>query len=160
VRTIDDLLEDVPALTVLAPGHRATIAGCGRNRVFSPGAQLMREGEPADSFFVVREGTVALETWVPQRGAIALATLHAGDLLGWSWLVEPFTTTFDARAISETHAIVFDAACLRGKFESDPALGYALHKVFAGVIVERLQAARFRLLDVYGKAHGEPVPSG
>ena len=47
-------------------------------------------------------------------------------------------------------AIAFDAACLRGKAETDPVLGYELMRRFAPVIVERLQATRVRLLDVYG----------
>ena len=32
---------------------------------------------------------MALETYVPQRGALTLETLHDGDVLGWSWLVAP-----------------------------------------------------------------------
>ena len=52
------------------------------------------------------------------------------------------------------HAIAFDGACLRGKCEADPQLGYDLMKLFAAVIVERLQATRLRLLDVYGQVGG------
>ena len=47
-------------------------------------------------------------------------------------------------------AIAFDAACLRGKCDTDPALGYELMQRFAAIMVDRLQAARLRLLDVYG----------
>ena len=36
-------------------------------------------------------------------------------------------------------AIAFDGACLRGKCEDDPALGYELMRRFARVMVERLQ---------------------
>ena len=92
----------------------------------------MREGEPADAFYVIREGAVALETDVPGRGAVTLETLHDGDLLGWSWLVPPYRTAFDARALGTTHAIAFDGACLRGKCEADPALGYDLLKLLRG----------------------------
>jgi CRP-like cAMP-binding protein len=126
------------------------IAGCARNRVFAAGEQLMREGEPADDFYVIRRGDVALETYVPQRGALTIETLHDGDLVGWSWLVPPYRTTFDARALVETHAVSFDGACLRGKCEADHDLGYELMTRFTAVIVERLQATRLRLLDVYG----------
>ena len=155
MRTIPDLIADVPALAALAPDHRETIAGCAHNRAFKEGELILREGEPADVFHIVRSGAVALEIYVPRRGAVIVETLHDGDLLGWSWLVPPYRVAFDARAVSTTHTIEFDGACLRGKCESDPALGYDLHKLVAGVIVERLQETRMRLLDVYGKA-----PSG
>jgi CRP/FNR family transcriptional regulator, cyclic AMP receptor protein len=150
MRTIEELLAEVPALRALAPEHRDTVAGCARNQVFEPGARIMREGDPADAFYVIREGQVALETNVPGRGAVILQTLHDGELLGWSWLVPPYRTAFDARSIATTHAIAFDGACLRGKAEADPALGYALLQRFSALMLERLQATRLRLLDVYG----------
>ena len=80
-----------PALQALAPEHRETIAGCARNRVFEPGERIMREGDPADAFYVIREGAVALETAVPgARAGRWSRRSHDGDLLGWSWLVPPY----------------------------------------------------------------------
>jgi CRP/FNR family transcriptional regulator, cyclic AMP receptor protein len=150
VRTIDELLTEVPALRGMADEHLRLIAGCARNEVFEAGRELMREGEEATSFYVIRSGRVALETFVPQRGALTIETLEAGALLGWSWLVPPHRTSFDARAVERVHAISFDGGCLRGKCEEDPVLGFELMQRFVPVIVERLQATRVRLLDVYG----------
>ncbi len=150
MRTIEQLLDDVPGLAGLAAEHRHVIAGCARNQVFMAEEYLLREGEPADFFYVIREGSIALETFVPHRGAFTLQSLHDGDLLGWSWLVPPYRVAFDARALQTTHTLAFDGACLRGKCERDPALGYDLLKLFAGVIIARLQSARVQLLDVYG----------
>jgi CRP-like cAMP-binding protein len=99
---------------------------------------------------VIRRGDVALETYVPQQGPLTIETLHDGDLVGWSWLVPPYRTTFDARALAETHTVSFDGACLRAKCEADHNLGYELMTRFTAVIVQRLQATRLRLLDVYG----------
>ena len=95
---------------------------------------------------------MAIETFVPRRGAVVIETLHEGDLLGWSWLFPPYRNAFDARAITTTHTISFDGACLRGKADADPALGYALMKLFSAVMLERLQETRVRLLDLYGDA--------
>ena len=53
-----------------------------------------------------------------------------------------------------THTLAFDGACLRGKCADDHALGYELLTRFVGVIVERLQATRLQLLDVYGHVAG------
>ena len=51
------------------------------------------------------------------------------------------------------HSLVtFDAACLRGKVEADHELGYQLMSRFAANLVDRLQATRLQLLDVYGHA--------
>ena len=151
MQTIAELLAEVPALRALAPQHRDTIAGCAENRAYGPGETIMREGESADAFFVVREGAVALETVVPGRGPVTIETLHDGDILGWSWLVPPYRTAFDARALGTTHVIALDGRCLRGKCEADPALGYDLMKLISAVFVERLQDTRLRLLDLYGK---------
>jgi CRP-like cAMP-binding protein len=154
MRAIDELLADVPVFEGMPAEQLALIAGCASNRVFEDGAYLLREGEPADAFYVIRRGDAALETYVPQRGALILQTLHAGDVLGWSWLLEPYRTAFDARAIGDVHAMEFDGRCLRGKCEEDHDLGYDLLTRFAVVIVQRLQATRLQLLDVYGHAVG------
>jgi CRP-like cAMP-binding protein len=152
VQTIEQLLDQTPALQGLARAHRDTLAGCAKNCVFQPGERIMREGDPADAFYVIREGAVAIETEVPGRGAVVMQTLHDGELLGWSWLVPPYRTAFDARSLVTTHAIALDGACLRGKCDADPALGYDLMKLVSTVFVERLKDTRLRLLDIYGKA--------
>jgi CRP/FNR family transcriptional regulator, cyclic AMP receptor protein len=154
VQTIDELLGEVDVFRGLADEHLELIAGCALNRVFGAGEHLLREGEPANAFFAIRHGIVALETFVPQRGAVTIETLHGGDVLGWSWLVPPHRTVFDARALGVVRTLAFDGACLRGKCEQDPRLGFELMKRFAAVIVERLQATRLRMLDVYGQVPG------
>jgi CRP-like cAMP-binding protein len=154
VQTIDALLPEVPAFAGMDSDHLQLVAGCAANRVFDDGDYLAREGDPADTFFVIRTGNVALETYTPQRGALLIETLHEHDLVGWSWLVPPYRTQFDVRANGTTHTIAFDGACLRGKCDEDPALGYDLLRRFASVILERLQATRLRLIDVYGQVPG------
>jgi CRP/FNR family cyclic AMP-dependent transcriptional regulator len=154
VQKVDELLQDVPMFHGMAPEHLDLIAGCGSNRIFRPGDYLLREGERADSFYVIRRGDVAVETYVPQRGALTLETLGGGDVLGWSWLFPPYRVAFDARAVDTVHTLAFDGRCLRGKCEEDHDLGYDLLKRFAEVIVERLQATRMQLLDVYGHVAG------
>ena len=49
-----------------------------------------------------------------------------------------------------TRAIVLDGKCLRDKCEADHQLGYELLKRVASGLGQRLDAARFRLLDLYG----------
>ena len=41
-------------------------------------------------------------------------------MIGWSWLFPPYVWHFDAQAITDVRATVFDGACLRGKCDDDP----------------------------------------
>ncbi len=75
----------------------------------------------------------ALETYFPARGPVTIETLEAGEVLGWSWLFPPYRWHLDARALTTVRATAFDGACLRGKCEADPALGYELMSRFAQV---------------------------
>jgi CRP-like cAMP-binding protein len=150
MRRLDAVLADIPFFAGLEPEWLELIAGCASNVHFAAGDVLFREGAPADTFYVVRHGTVALETFVPARGDMTVETIEAGEVIGWSWLFPPYRWHFDARALTEIRATAFDGACLRGKCAEDPALGYDLMTRFAQVLIERLQWTRLRLLDVYG----------
>ena len=150
METIDDLLGRHPFFTGLKPEYLALIAGCGQNVHFAPGAYLLREGGAADQFFAIRGGHVAVETYVPSRGAVTLQTLGDGEILGWSWLFPPYVWQFDARAQGDVRATAFDGACLRSKCDADPTLGYELMKRLARLVSSRLDATRRQLLDVYG----------
>ena len=150
METIETLLRASPVFEGLEPDRLALIAGCASNVHFDQGAVIFREGDQADTFFLVRHGSVALEMFVPARGSAVIETIEAGDVVGWSWLFPPYRWHFDARALTPVRATSFDGACLRGKCDDDPALGYDLMSRFAQVLIERLQWTRLRLLDVYG----------
>ena len=152
MQTIDELIASAPIFDGLEREQLEVIAGCGRNEHVASGAFLLREGEPADRFFLIRRGTVALEVHAPGRGALTIETLHAGDAVGLSWLFAPYRWQLDARALEACELIGFDGVCLRGKCEADHDLGYQLMRRFAENLVDRLQATRLQLLDVYGHA--------
>ena len=96
--------------------------------------------------------TVALEVFTPTRGPVVIETLGPGEVLGWSWLFPPYRWHFDAQAVEPVRAVALDGGCLRGKCEEDPRLGYELTRRFAAIMMDRLQATRLRLLDVYCNA--------
>jgi CRP/FNR family transcriptional regulator, cyclic AMP receptor protein len=127
------------------------ISGCARNHRFDPGQYLGHEGDPANEFFLIRHGKVALEILQPGHPAIVFATEGEGEIVGASWLVPPYVWRFDARAVELTRAIGIDAKCLRDKCEANHDLGYAMMKRFLPVIMQRLDETRLQILDVYGK---------
>jgi CRP/FNR family transcriptional regulator, cyclic AMP receptor protein len=152
MRTIDELVADSPIFAGLDRSRLELVAGCARNTGFAAGEYLFREGDRADTFYLVRHGRVLLEAFVPGRGALTIQTVDAGDVVGWSWLFPPYRWHFDARALDIVRAVAFDGACLRGKCDQDHTLGYELLGRFSPVMLERLQATRMQLMDVYGSA--------
>jgi len=149
--SIEETLAATRMFRNLTPAQLSEIAALGEEAEFGDRGALMVEGEPANSFFLIRDGFVALQTEAPS-GAVTIETLHDGDPVGWSWLFEPYLTHFDARSRGVTRAVRFDAATLRERCTQEPALGYELMRSFASVIVERRNATRLQLLDVYGHA--------
>lgn len=150
MQSLGQLLTRHPFFTGLDESTVSQLEGCARNVHFGVGDYLFREGGAADQFFVIRRGRVALDVHAPGHGVVVLDTVEQGDVVGWSWLIPPYTWFFDARAVQDVSAMAIDATCLRAKCDEDPALGYELMQRVAQVMYHRLQAARVRLLDLYG----------
>ncbi len=149
METLEPILAAHPFLKDLESRHLKILVGCASNVRFNPGQYLFHQGEEANQFYLIRHGKVAVEIPAAERGAIVVQTIGEGEVLGWSWLFPPHRWHFDARAVQLTRGIALDGKCLRMKSEEDHDLGYELLKRFSSVIVERLEATRLQLLDVY-----------
>lgn len=151
-RALATLIAEYEFFRGLSEEDLRLLAGCGRNAVFQAGECLMREGEEANTFYLLRDGLVALEVHVPGRKPVSLQTLGPGEVAGWSWLFPPYRVQYTVRALRRVRAVAFDGRCLRQKCDADPRLGYELMKRTASVMLQRLQATRLQLLDVYSSS--------
>ena len=150
METLEPVLTEHPFLKGLEPRYLKLIVECASNVRFKADQFLFHEGEEADRFYMIRQGKVAVEIRAAKRASIIIQTVGEGEVLGWSWLIPPYRWRFAARAVELTRAIALDGKCLRTKSEEDHNLGYELLKRFCDIIVERLDATRLQLLDVYG----------
>ncbi len=150
IEGIDRIVLEHPFFAGLPAAFCDLICGCAKNVRFDAGEYLFHEGQPADQFYLLRHGRVALEVTAPGRGAVTFQTIPAGELVGVSWLIPPYRWTYDAKALELVRAVAMDARCLRDKCEADHDLGYDVMKRFLPVIASRLQATRLQVLDVYG----------
>ena len=150
VRSLAQIVGEHRFFAGLDQAHCKLVGGCARNVRFEAGQYLFREGAPADRFYLLRHGRVALEIAAPGRKAMTFQTLREGEIVGVSWLIPPYRWTYDARALELVRAIAMDATCLREKSEADHDFGYEMMKRFVPVLVERLHATQLQILDVYG----------
>jgi len=147
METLEPILREHPFLKGLTQEYINFIVGCTTHKVFKEGEVILKEGEAADKFYIIRSGKVAI--YIGHPSEITIQTIGEGDILGWSWLIPPHRYRFSAKALENTRALALDGKCLREKCEKNSDLGYALLKRLVGVLSERLEAARLQLLDMY-----------
>jgi CRP/FNR family transcriptional regulator, cyclic AMP receptor protein len=150
MRTLESMLAEHPFFQGFNPNHLHMLAHSASEDKFGEQEYIFSEGEKAGKFYTILKGKVALEVFAAQHGQITIETLAGGEVLGWSWLFPPYRWQFSARVVEPTQVIVMDGVYLRDKAEEDHDFGYELVKRVAPVIVQRFQATRLQLLDVYG----------
>ena len=138
----------------MAPHHLKLLAEVAMLKEFAAGEIIFREGDPANRFYLILEGEVALESSQADRPPTIIQTIRADDVLGWSWLFPPFYWRFDARATQRTKAIFFYGTWLRESCDRSPEFGYEMMKRMAAVMVQRLQATRRKLAEVTADRNG------
>lgn len=150
METLEHIIREHPFFAGLDLRFCELVCGCAKNVRFEAGQFLFHEGEPANEFYLVRHGRVALQIAAPGRTALTFQTLGEGEIVGVSWLIPPYRWEYDAQALELTRAIAIDGSCLRAKCEADHDLGYEMMKRVVPIVIRRMQAARMQLLDVYG----------
>jgi CRP/FNR family transcriptional regulator, cyclic AMP receptor protein len=151
-RRIDELLTEHGFLVGVSAGTLALLSEQASIEEFDPGALLLREGEDADTIYFITRGRVAIEIHSPSQGPIVIDTVEPGHIVGLSWVAAPFRWQFDARALESVEAVTIDALRLSEELAVHPEVAAELHRRLAAVMLERLQATRIRLLDLYANA--------
>ncbi|WP_369194183.1 cyclic nucleotide-binding domain-containing protein [Streptomyces djakartensis] len=139
----------IKLLTALPPPQRQHLMELAREVSFPEDARIFEPGGTADRFWVIRSGAVSLDQQVNSLQRVTVASLGAGDLLGWSWLFPPYVWDFGAVAFSPVRAYEFDAQAVLRLTEEDPQLGLTLVRNVAEVLAHRLEMTRGKLMEQY-----------
>ncbi|TDC86786.1 cyclic nucleotide-binding domain-containing protein [Actinomadura sp. 7K507] len=124
------------------------LATAARFTEFPVGRRIFNESDPAERFWLVQDGTVAVDLRTPGRGPVVIETFGPGSVLGWSWLFRPYRWRFGGYASTPVRAIEFDGRLVRTLCAVDPSMGYELTRRFAELVVERLEATQARLVEL------------
>lgn len=124
------------------------LASCAMPMEFEKDQVIFEVGDLANRFYLIESGKILLEAEGPEGQTVTLQTLGPGHVLGWSWLFPPHYWRFRAQTVEPTRVLFLYGTRLRDLAEEDPAFGYALMKRVSQVVIERLQDARKRLVEL------------
>ena len=141
------LISEQPFFKGLSAHQFQLLADSSMEIQFKTGQSILQAGDPANRFYLILEGKVALEAEGKERGTVLIRTLGPGEILGWSWLFPPYYLHFSARAIEPVRTIFFYGTRLRQQCEEDHELGYELMKRAAEAAIQSLDCMQQRFME-------------
>ncbi len=144
-------MQAIPWFRELEPDMFNKLAEIASVVELDKGKTLFHEGGKDDFIYIVLNGRIALEIFVPVRGRVRIETVEPLDLVGWS-SVTPVVRqrTAGAKAVLDSRLICLNAEKLRALCDEDHDLGYIIMDRVANIIAGRLMGTRLQLLDIFG----------
>ncbi len=150
IRDIKDLLAEAPFFDGISDKYLELLSSCGELVHFNEGDFLLKENEEANTFYLIRKGEATIESYMPGN-TLTVAKVRSGGVIGFTWLFPPYLNQFDSRDVTNIEAVKLDGKCLRDKSDKDHEFGFQFMKRFAELMLQRMQAARRQMLDIYGE---------
>jgi len=114
-------LRSVPLFQGMSDRSVESIAELAADASFPPGAVLVREGDPGDSFLIIREGSATVE-----QGGSPVRELGSGDFLGEISLIDGRPRTATVIASKPVDAWTIDRAGFTRLMDEYPSVRYEL----------------------------------
>ncbi len=146
-------LQAIPWFLELKPAQMERLAQIAHIVHLHTGECLFVEGEQIDMLYLVLDGRVVIENYVPTHGQLEIFSAEPLDILGWSSLTPVVRQrAFSARAAQAAVLIGFDGPALRQLCEQDHDIGYIIMRRIANVIASRLLVTRLHLVNIIANA--------
>ncbi|MBG0783868.1 MAG: cyclic nucleotide-binding domain-containing protein [Anaerolineaceae bacterium] len=147
-------IKSIPWFLELSPESIHRLTSVADVRAYETGDVLFTEGEQNPYLYVILEGKIQLESYVPGHGSLPTLTAESLDIVGWSSLtpvVRQKTST--ARVVEPATLLAFDAETLMEFCEKDCELGFVIMRRLANVVASRLLTQRLFLLELISSQH-------
>ncbi len=143
-----EILRRYPYFADVSEESLKQLAMIAEEKTIPANTVVFNEGDPAEYLSVILQGEVNIQYRLGTGELRTVDTLVAGDLLGWSALIEPYRYTAIATTTKPTQVARLDGPQLRKLCEGDPLLGYKLTSQIAKLLAHRLEGARVQLAVV------------
>lgn len=123
------------------------IASLGRLRSLTKGDTLFKEGDKGDHFYVVVDGTIAVNKNVAGGRKRNLSNLVKGDVLGELALFDAEPRSADAEAIDGGKVMEFANEGFLKQLNDNPSIAVSIQSRIIGILCKRLRDTSNMLKD-------------
>ncbi len=150
------ILRTIPWFGELKPEHFEKLAQIASTHNLPENSEIFQEGDRQDKLYIVVEGRVALEIFVPHQGRLRILTAEKMDVIGWSAVTPGSRTrTASAKTVIPSSLIGIDSEAMRQLCKEDHEFGYVIMRRIANIVASRLMVTRLQLLDMFASPSKE-----
>jgi CRP/FNR family transcriptional regulator, cyclic AMP receptor protein len=146
---ITNTIKSIPWFLELSPENIQRLCAVADVRSFRTNEVIFAEGEQHPYLYVILEGKVCVESYVPGHGSMPIFNAESLDVIGWSSLTPVVRQkTCTARVLEPTRLLAFEADALMELCETYCDLGFVIMCRLANIVASRLLNHRLHLLEL------------
>jgi CRP-like cAMP-binding protein len=105
--------------------------------MFNAEETIFSQGDPADRFYMVMQGTVLLEQHISETITVSMSAIKPGFSFGWSAMLDEGLFTTDAFCEEDSRLLSFRAVRIKELIKGDPVLGIIFYQGLLSIIKKR-----------------------
>jgi CRP/FNR family transcriptional regulator, cyclic AMP receptor protein len=147
-----DILKTIPIFLDLKPFQLARLATAVDVVDLDPETQLIVEGDPLDYTYILLDGEMIVNSFVPSHGNIETSRLGSFDVCGWSALT-PIVRVRTGTVVTATYCrlLKMDSRLLIPMCEEDHDIGFCIYKRISNVAARTFLTTRLQLMNLIVK---------
>ncbi|MDX9849365.1 MAG: Crp/Fnr family transcriptional regulator [Anaerolineaceae bacterium] len=147
---IRPMLQSIPWLMDLTQDQLGKLEKISGFRLVEEGEKLYQEGDKDNLLYIVSEGSLGIEIYVPGHGQVRLYNAEPLDMIGWDSMTPVARHRITSiTALKKCSLIYFDGTALTGLCEEDKELGYVIMRRLSNVVATRMLTMRLKLIDLF-----------
>ncbi len=154
---IIETLKTIPIFLDLKPFQLSRLATASSVVELEPGFELITEGDPLDYTYILLEGDMTVEVFLPSHGYFLTYHLVTLDMCGWSAMTPVVRQrTGTVTTTTKCRLLKMDSRLLIPMCEEDHDIGYFFYKRLSNVAARTFLTTRLQLMNliVQGSQNG------
>jgi CRP/FNR family transcriptional regulator, cyclic AMP receptor protein len=146
---ISATLQSIPWFLDLKPRQINALTRIASIVQLNSGEVLFNEDDKTDALYILLQGQMSLEYYVPTHGGVCIFIAEPLDIVGWCSMTPVVRQrSATSRANIASILLFFNAESLRELCDLDHDIGYVIMRRLANVVASRLLTTRLCLVDI------------